>query len=286
MGGVWRPGARRGAGAKPDGPVQGEIAAAEVGREIEVVHAEVHQDAARAGLRRAHPSQVDRQNGLALDELGQGPHHRVEPLGVSDEEPRPRPGGGARRSSFPGRRAHRLLDQDVSAGREPSADDGPVRLDRRGDDDDLGAAQRFGLAAEAVGSLGRRGACPGIVSSHELEMAVHGPQHPCVALSHRAEADEGHLVTSRRPSAHSTLSAAPPAVARPPWRARRGGLHATFDAAPASTKALPQGGGFSVCFAMPSGASVQRELTGHADRPMGAGSFSGTHRWATQKRAP
>ena len=47
----------RGAGAKANRTVQRGIAAAQIGREIEVVHTEVHQDAARAGLRRADAPQ-------------------------------------------------------------------------------------------------------------------------------------------------------------------------------------------------------------------------------------
>ena len=55
---------------------------------------------------------------------------------------------------------------------------------------------------------------PGVVGADDLEAVRERPEHPGVALPHRAEADEGHLVTSRRPSAHSTLV--------------RCALHATF----------------------------------------------------------
>ena len=69
---------------------------------------------------------------------------------------------------------------------------------------DLRAARRLGLAPEARGSSGRRRVGARVVGAHDLEPPRKVPEHPRVALPHRAQADQGHLVTSRRPSAHST----------------------------------------------------------------------------------
>ncbi len=201
-----RPGS--GAGPEADRALEGQLAAAEVRGEIEVVDAEVHEDAARARPGRTDPPQVDRQDCLAPDELRQRAHDRVEPLGVPDEEARPRSDGGARRAGLTGRRTHRLLDEDVPPCSEAARDDRRVRVDGRGDDDDLTPAERLGFAAEPEGALGRRGRMPGVERADDFEAALQGPEHSRMALPHRAQADEGHLVTSRRPSAHSIPSVA------------------------------------------------------------------------------
>ena len=134
--------------------------------------------------------------------------------------------GGARRvRASPADGAHRLLDEDVPARREPARDDARVRIDRRGHDDDLGAGERLGFATRGARS-------------------PSGVRRAPLAGRRR-----------RRPRSGSRAPEAPARGAAPSRRGRRGSpcnvssslcaltvrapLHATFATAAASRKSAP-----------------------------------------------
>ena len=181
-----------------------EVSTPEVRREVEVVNAQVDQDAARAGPGRPHTAQVDGEDLVVSHELGQGADHGVEPLRVPDEQPRAVPRCGARGERLRCRGTHGLLHEHVPACREGARDDAGVRLDRRGHDDDFGPRQRFGLTTKTFDPPRCRRISSEVVCADRVEAGRELSKDPRVSLPHRAEADDGHPVASRRPSTHAS----------------------------------------------------------------------------------
>jgi hypothetical protein len=78
--------ARRAGRSTADGTVDDGLTAGEVRGEIEVVDAQVDEHAVVGRSRRADALEVDGDDRLVADEPRQRPDHRVESLGVADEE--------------------------------------------------------------------------------------------------------------------------------------------------------------------------------------------------------
>jgi hypothetical protein len=133
---------------------QGDVGTPEVAGEVEVVDTEVQQHARRADRGRTDPGQLDARGRIGAHEARERPDHRVEALGVAHEEScigarAEREGAGLGRA-----RAQGLLDQDVPSRGQRIGHGRGVRLDRRRDDDDVGAGDDLRLGREEGDAVG------------------------------------------------------------------------------------------------------------------------------------